>query len=386
MKILIVYPSFYVSGGGEQLVVRLCNYLSSQGIFNGLLTTSMIDDVEKELIDTRIHIERIENEDSQASIRSKYKKQLIALRRGIEKYSAIYDCINPHNFPAEMSCVYSRKPIVWMCNEPELFLIKNHPNFKRSFSIDRLYFLILFFLQKKLIKKYYTHIVVSDNYNADRIKSIYKIFPHINNYGIDYDFFSKFSSKKYSWKDKIKRKFIVLHVGMITPYKNQIESLKVLHHVIDIIPNIILIFAGGDFDKVYKSQLDEYIKKYKLEDYVLFTGHIDRLELRNLYHSSSLLIHPIKAQGGWLSPFEMLCAGNPIIVSKVMTASSIINNEDIGIVTEDYANAITEIYKNYKFYKKEALNGKIFVKNNLNWNRFGEKMLEIFKLAVNENR
>jgi glycosyltransferase involved in cell wall biosynthesis len=380
MRVLIIYPKFYVYGGGEILVVRLCNYLSRHGIQNTILTTEMMPEIRADLADTDVIIEK--NRGEATTIRAQYKIQMEALMRGVVKYQHNFDIMHPHNFPSEIAAASGAKPIVWMCNEPELYLLKNHPNFKSALSLDRAYFYLLLLREKFLVKKYIRHVVVSDEFNAERFQSIYNLSPHIINYGIDYDFFSSTDAAPQVQDDGLSGKFIVLHVGMITPYKNQMGSLKALNEVKKKIPEIVLVFAGGGYDELYKKQIDTYIQEHDLTGRVIFKGHIHRNELRNLFNKTDVMIHPIKAQGGWLSPFEMLSAGRPIIVSKDMTASHIIDREKIGVVTDDYAQSIIDVFTNKNKYQQMAERGKEYVKKNLSWNSYGDKMLQVFKSAV----
>ncbi len=54
MKVLLVYPRMAVYGGAELLIVRLCNFLSAQGIANTLLSTSVLPEVRENLENTPI--------------------------------------------------------------------------------------------------------------------------------------------------------------------------------------------------------------------------------------------------------------------------------------------------------------------------------------------
>ena len=114
------------------------------------------------------------------------------------------------------------------------------------------------------------------------------------------------------------------------------------------------------------------------------TGHLKREQIRTLYQTCNVLLHPIKSQGGWLSPFEALCAKLPIIVSPAMTASDIIERENLGIVTNDYASAVLDIYRNPERHNEMASRRAEWVRENLSWNSFSEKMVEVFYKAVEE--
>jgi len=380
MRVLVIYPKFYVYGGGEVLVVRLCNYLSRRGIQNSILTTDMMPEIRADLAGTEVIIEKTRG--TATSVRGRYQLELNALAEGVKKHQNDFDILNPHNFPSEIAAASGVKPVAWMCNEPELYLLKDHPNFRSILSLDRLYLLLLFLREKSLVNKHIRHAVVSDEYNAARFHSIYGIRPHIINYGIDYDFFSVSDAASQPHGDDLTGKFVILHVGMLTPFKNQMESLKALNEVKKQIPESVLVFAGGGYDEAYKQQIDAYIREHELSDRVVFKGHINRNKLRSLYRKTDVMIHPVKAQGGWLSPFELLSAGRPIIVSRELTASYIIEKEKIGIVTEDYARAIADVYADKEGYRRMAARGREYVKEHLSWDSFGEKMVQVYKAAI----
>lgn len=374
MRVLIVYPKIYIYGGAELLVVKLCNYLSWKGIKNSLLTTSIIPKVERDLKGTNVIVKK-SSKDTMNIL-----EYAFFLWKNVRTYLDDFDLINVHNFPAEISAFLSPKPVVWMCNEPELYLVKaNATSLKGKFFLSG-----LMPFEKFVVKRYIDGVVVADEFNAERFKRIYGMTPYIVNYGIDYEFFSQEDAKKTKHEMGLDNKFVILHVGMLTPFKKQLASLKTVKEVKNKISNLILILAGY-WEKGYKLELENYIKENSLEDVVLFTGHVDRKDLRDFYYACDVLIQPIKSQGGWLSPFEALCARKPIVVSPEMTASNIIMREKIGIVTDRFAEAVMEIYKNPDKYHDIATRGEKWVRKNLSWDNFCEEMLNLFYRAINDS-
>ena len=100
-----------------------------------------------------------------------------------------------------------------------------------------------------------------------------------------------------------------------------------------------------------------------------------------MYKASDVGLFPIGKQGGWLAPFEMLCSGNLIIVSEEMGAASLIKEFNLGIVSKNYANSLLEIHKNNKDYKRQAKDASLFIKKNLSWKIFTEKMIKAYRDA-----
>jgi len=379
MRVLVVYPKIYVYGGAELLLVRLCNYLTKKGIKNSILTTSILPEVQEDLIGTNIIIRKIPKIPS--ILNNLFRlNEIIALNKGIRNNLSNFDLINVHNYPAEISIFPYRKPTVWMCNEPELYLI--YPNFSLK---SKLLLRIFFEMEKFIVRHYIRNVVTSDEYNSERFRKIYGFEPEIINYGIDYEFFSQKRAGVSKKVFGLSNNFVVLQVGMLTPFKNQLESVKIIEKLRNKIPQIKLVLIGWGEGR-YKIMLEEYIRDKRLEDYVIFVSHVNREKLRDYYYSCDVLLHPIKPQGGWLSPFEVLCAKKPIVVSCEMTASEIIKRENIGIVTSDYEGAIMKIYRNPDKYNEIAKKGAKWVKENLSWDNFCGKMLNLFCKAIENNK
>jgi len=138
MRVLVVYPKIYVYGGAELLLVRLCNYLTKKGIKNSILTTSILPEVQEDLIGTNIIIQKIPKIPN--ILNNLFRlNEIIALNRGIHNNLSNFDLINVHNYPAEFSIFPYRKSVVWICNEPELYLL--YP----SFSLKSKLLLKMFF-------------------------------------------------------------------------------------------------------------------------------------------------------------------------------------------------------------------------------------------------
>ncbi len=380
MKILIVYPKMYLYGGAELLVVRLANYLSRMGVENSLLTNEILPEIETDLDNTRLIIPPINKTGAKGRI-AKLVAEYLWLRKIIRKKRNDYDLINVHNYPAELCTFPYSTPVAWMCNEPPDVAVQLRLAQAPRFSIKRLYFKAFLTFDRYVVRNYIKNVVVADQFNAKRFINLYGFEPYTIHYGIDYDFFSLHTD---TVSVKSKRHFTILHVGMLTPLKNQIESIKTVAKLKDTIPNVKLIIAGLG-EGQYLKAIREYIRDNQLDGHVEITGHLNREQIRTLFHTCHVLLHPIKSQGGWLAPFEALCAKLPIVVSPEMTASDIVKKENLGVVTADYANAIFDIYQNLEKHRELAVRRAEWVRDNLSWDNFSEKMVQVFQKILSEN-
>lgn len=380
MRVLLVHPHMMVYGGAETVVTKLAIYLTKRGIENAILTLSISSDLLN--VCKGLHLitpsKKYVNKIRTASFFNAIGlvNEITALRIYTRKYIDFFDVINVHNCPATWSIFPHQKPCVWMCNEPpDLWHnLKPSPPLRilRNIGVacDRL-----------IISKSISAICVGDEISAKRVIERYGRQPKIIHYGIDYDFFSSGDKEQVLQRFDLHDAFVLLQVGWISPQKNQLESIKAVEQLRKDIPNIKLVLAGSGGNS-YEKMLKEYVHMKGLEKYVIFTGHLPKLVIRDLYHACDLSVFPIRTQGGWLAPFEALCASKPIIVSPSMTAATIIEREKIGVVTNDFAKAVWDVYNDSSPYYDMARRGKRWVADNLSWDMFCQRMVEVFESVL----
>ncbi len=371
-KVLIVHTQMKFLGGAELLIVELANWLTKRGIKNDILALSSSKEVEDRLINTEIIIPKHNIDLRPPGFKSgKDILDFIKLyRRELRKLINNYDVVNFHNFPVTWTVWPRRKPVVWMLNEPPNLWSKPDAGF-----ILKMMNKFRNWLDKKIVRSFDV-ICVADEFNKERCRERYGRNAKIVYYGVNYDFFSGGNARRAVEKWNLKNRFVVVQSGMITEIKNQLESLNAVAEILDKIPNVLMVFAGKVADDNYKKRLDDYIKKNGLEKYVLFTDNLSREDLRDLYKACDVGLFPTGKQGGWLAPFELLCTGNPVIVSSDLGAASVIKKFDLGIVTSDYSKALLDIYSNLKEFKREGNRRKKVVQKNLGWDVFADKMIK----------
>ncbi len=322
MKILIVHPSKGFYGGAEEVVDQLYKYLNTHG-----------------------HEARVVNYGSLSMLRQRTRELL-----------SWADVGNVHNFPATLMPFPTKKPIVWTCNEPpELFT-----NIFRK-PIEA--------FNRWWVKSSGMKVVVADEYQVLRFFSIYGVVPRVIPYGIDYKFWS--GGDPLLGISQLKP--IILQVGTVTPYKNQLESIKALESLKESNTSAHLLLIGKRADKSYYGVLKDYISRHQLIARVSFIDHMSHEGLRKWYKSASVLIHPVNDQGGWLVPFEAMCAGLPVVVTTGFTAHSIIENNHLGVVSDDLVCGIKRALKE-DFSKPGE-----WVRDNLTWEKYGESMVKVFE-------
>ncbi len=377
-RVLIVHNQMKYYGGGELLIVELANWLTKRGIKNDILALSSSKEVEDKLINTEVILPK-HNIDLRPPGYKNMDDILIAIkvfRKKLKEIEKNYDVINFHDFPVTWTLWPRKKPSVWFMNLPPNLYSKPNAGFFLK-TANRLRVL----LDRFIVRKSIDIITVAEDLNQLRARQRYSRNARFVGFGVNYDFFSKGDAEKAIEKFNLKNRFVLIQSGILCDVKNQFESVKTINKIKDKIPNILLILTGKE-DPEYKKKIVEYIKQNKLEKYILFAGFLNtRNELRDLYKAANVGLFPIGKQGGVLAPLEALCAGIPIIVSEDIETASFIKQHNLGIVTKNYAKAIVEIHENIKKYKRQAKEAGIFIRKNLSWKVFADRMLEEFKNA-----
>jgi glycosyltransferase involved in cell wall biosynthesis len=338
MKVLIVHPGVSIYGGAERVIVKLCEYMSNHSVVHTVAMSKIPDEMKADLLYSGT-------------------PQIIgspALMANINNF----DIINYHNFPATLYSMITNKPGVWYCNEPpEMFTSPSRRFIEWG--------------NRNLVRNRIENVVVADKFNARRLFDLYDVVPKIIPYGIDYEYFSQVEHRPNP------EYFTVLQVGTISRYKNQLATIEAVAEAKQCITNIRLWLVGNVSEPDYKREIEDAISEYHLGGCISWEPHISRDHLRSLYAQSNILLHPVKEQGGWLSPFEAISAGCPVIVSKELTCSDMIENNRLGIVTSDYVKALRLIhdYPSINSYGHSS----VWVKDNLTWDKFGESMVRHFE-------
>ncbi len=354
MKILIVHPNTPIFGGAETVIYEFARYLKAKGHEGLFISTG-----ERNLLATRLQ------GIIPSAIAVNYSPyigklgEIMALWQMVKYYSKDYDVVFAHNFPSTLACKGINKPVVWQCNEPpELFT-----SFLRK-PIEA--------FNRYLVRSQIKNVIVADKANADRFEKLYRVKPHIIPYGVDYEFWSQTPERVTDGY------FNVVQIGTITPYKNQMASVEAVAELVKDIPNIRLILVGEASGKYYKSLVLKTELIPFMNGRIVFTGHVSREQVRSFLGQADVVIHPVRNQGGWLVPFEAMAAGKDVIVSREFTASDLINNEGLGVVTTEYADAIRVLHIiDSPFNKSQA-----YVRDNLSWEQYGDKVIEVFNAAV----
>lgn len=255
----------------------------------------------------------------------------VRLWRDVQKYKSWADVINCHNFPSTLAAFPTRKPIVWYCNEPPEYFTNWWRKPIEAFN-------------RWWVKKSKMAVVVADQFNSQRFERLYGIEPNIVPYGTNYAYWS---------------------------HNPGIERSK---------HPIILQVGHREFFPIGESIFWRVHKKYPNVELVQLWG-LPHDKVREAYHQATVLIHPIKSQGGWLVPFEAMSAGLPVVTTLNFSASGLVAKLGGQVViyeVEAMASAVCKLLE----IPPSGARSREWIRDNLTWEKFGNRMEKIFKEVV----
>ena len=107
-----------------------------------------------------------------------------------------------------------------------------------------------------------------------------------------------------------------LYVSTIDRYKSQIEVVEAFSLLKkENYFGFKLVLAGSEY-KPYKTELVFRIKKLGLENDVIFTGHVSKNELNQLYKNATLIIFASETENCPFILLESMSSGTPVVSSN----------------------------------------------------------------------
>ena len=153
----------------------------------------------------------------------------------------------------------------------------------------------------------------------------------------------------------------LLYMGRLSKEKGIEYLLKAMIDITKKIPTVHLNITGGGPEK---ENLEELIKKYKLEKNVSFIGQIPNKEIERYYKISNILIVPSICEEVFpLVGIEAMSVGRPVIASRVGGIPEWLNDGETGFLVDPGNSAqITEkvikLFSNRRLMEKMGENGR----------------------------
>ncbi|MEE6667705.1 glycosyltransferase [Pediococcus acidilactici] len=315
IKVLQVGADNIGHGGRSTIAFNLTNNMDPKKISNDFLAFEKIDDFYRKKVKDNggkiVYLGSLTG--------NKFKRKIIRLRRTFnllkqEKYDVLH--VNADNALEAYSTA-----IIGKLAGIQKILIHAHAAGESGEKDSLKNFLIK--ICRMLIKSdTYKKVAVSKEsaeYMFGSLKGV-----HIVQNGVDIEkyTFNPQIRKKQLQKMDIENDFVIGCVARLTRVKNLSFLIEIFNDILDVRENSILILVG---DGELLSSLKKQVKKYKIEDKVLFLGN--QKNVNEIMQAFDVFVLPSFHEGLGLVNIEAQASGLPCVVSTgIPKAAKVLDN------------------------------------------------------------
>ncbi|KAA0012293.1 MAG: glycosyltransferase family 4 protein [Thermoplasmata archaeon] len=191
--------------------------------------------------------------------------------------------------------------------------------------------------------------------------------------GIDIEKFSNGDGSEI--KKRYDGKKIILHVGRVVKEKNLDLLIEAAPYILEKMEAVFIIVGEGPA----KEELEEKVRRMKLQEYFVFTGFVKDEDLPNYYKAADVFVFPSVYETQGIVAFEAMAAGVPVAASTAKALPDFIKDGENGCLFNPYnarecAEKIVKVMENKEIVRKASE----FVKE-YSIERMTDKLLDIYE-------
>ena len=297
----------------------------------------------------------------------------------IEKYDLIFD---NQSISYGILDIQKRFPFIEIIHHPITIDYKYEleSSMRLKYRISRYRWYSFLKMQKKVapnIKRIITPSISSKNGIINEFKCEKENISVINN-GLDSIEFSPINNFP---RNKFR---LITTASADVPIKGLDYSLKALKILKKDFPRIHLIVIGKMKNNGHTQRL---IKKLKLEEDVIFKSNLSKLQIRELYASSSVAIVSSLYEGFGYPVIEAMSCEIPLIATNISSIPELTSNYAKLIEPKNeemISNSVKEIFLDYSKYKEIARYGRQHIIKNFNWTKISKEYEKIILNTIEE--
>lgn len=231
-----------------------------------------------------------------------------------------------------------------------------------------------------------SRIQILQHYLAD-FEKLHVVFP-----GIDT---SIFSPKKNGIDKKVNfDKNSILTMSRLVPAKGIDRIVDSAGYLKNKIKFHLYIGGGNTKEEDMSSeellafkQINDLIKKHRLENYVTFLGQVAHAETPAYYRAADIFVLPARYEPFGLTTLEAMACGTAPLVSKVAGSREVIIDGLNGFIIDSHnrknlAEQMLKLLKEPKLLKKVSDNAAFTIKEHYSWDKIVEKIIAIYKNSL----
>jgi glycosyltransferase involved in cell wall biosynthesis len=204
--------------------------------------------------------------------------------------------------------------------------------------------------------------------------------------GVDVELLGKASGKNLRVKYGLKNTFIMLFVGgsVYAQRSDLVRALAILSKKYDHVRLVLDTSRERDI-------LTRLSEELGVDDKTFLLHSASDVELAEVYAACDVFVYPASTSPWGLVVTEAMAAAKPVIVSKQVGTSEIIQDNVNGIIIdkatpEEIAKKVEVLANNPNLRKAIGENAFKYVKDNLSWEKYAKKVEDVFRRTLSRTK
>lgn len=178
---------------------------------------------------------------------------------------------------------------------------------------------------------------------------------------------------------------LITYVGRIVYHKGLEYFVRAANFLKD--ENVQFLLVGtGEF----RSELEDIIKRERLEDKVMFAGRVPNEDLPNYYAATDIFVLPSvsRLEAFGIVALEAMASSVPVIVSDIPGVRDVIVEGKHGLLaepmnSENLAGKIRTLIENPDMAERMGKNGRKRVEERFTWSKVAEEIEGVYESVLN---
>jgi glycosyltransferase involved in cell wall biosynthesis len=221
--------------------------------------------------------------------------------------------------------------------------------------------------------------VLTHHILPSKIRTIYN--------GVDTDKF-----KPLGAISELRYKYGLSDEDIVLLYVGRLEPLKGIHRIINVGKKLlsdnfkIKILIVGDGDKIYIKYLHSIAKP---KDKFIFLGWMPHNKLTEIYNVSDVFVSPSPYSSG-NNILEAMACGKPVVAVRGLGFDELIKHNKTGFLIDNInaehnlEKCLKNILVDKKLLEEIGKNARLYIKENLSWEKTAEQTIKFIKDILNE--
>jgi glycosyltransferase involved in cell wall biosynthesis len=177
----------------------------------------------------------------------------------------------------------------------------------------------------------------------------------------------------------IRREAFVLSGGGTEPRKNIVGLIEAFGRATQLRERLNLVVVGG-MERGAEA-IREVVRRARLEEAVIFPGHVPLEDLRVLYSSCALFAFPSLYEGFGMPVLEAMACGAPVVSSNAASLPEVVGDAALLVDPRDpeaWAQAMTRVFEDANLREDLRRRGALRVKV-FSWEQSAREQLRVYK-------